>query len=450
MKMNLFIDEQYIPKNDGSREILEKFKNYTLDTELILNIFPDIHYKKGSLSVNGLMTISDYILPEMLGVENCGYSFGTLPDIDHNQAIELFGKVSKKLKDYNFKENFDKDEVKELFFSKAHVAIQKDQNLASYLNVQDDFQSIKNFFNPFLSDKILKSGSKSLGTLGGGNHFFELHKVEEAEETSFKNGQLIFILHTDSIIVGNYIQLLFSNLTELNYLDPIRRLRAKLIYRIFQLNLILPSLHLLRDYKNLRKIFFKSTSGRGIHHNSPTGRFLFKHFFIASMFGEINREIIISLLEKELNDLGIQKGITLLGSHSHDSVNIESYKGSQKIIQRNGVQKIGKDNFCILPGALGINSHILKNPNNHESLHSCNHGLGRIHDKHIAREKFNDVETSEFLKEVGVKIFKIGTGRLNEQFYKSFKDLDEVLYQMNKYKLGHSIAKLSPLCSIKG
>ena len=138
------------------------------------------------------------------------------------------------------------------------------------------------------------------------------------------------------------------------------------------------------------------------------------------------------------------------GSHSHDSIDVEQHNGKSMIVQRNGVQGLKDSEMFALPGALGTESYLMINSKNEEAFCSSNHGVGRILDKHIATKAFSNKETEEKLSRKGIKIFRVGSGKISEQDPDAFKDVSIVVAEMESQGLGTKFAKLSPVCSLKG
>jgi len=138
------------------------------------------------------------------------------------------------------------------------------------------------------------------------------------------------------------------------------------------------------------------------------------------------------------------------GSHSHDSIDVEQHNGKSMIVQRNGVQGLKNSEIFALPGALGTESFLMLNSKNDEAFCSSNHGVGRILDKHIAKKSFSEEETEEKLSRKGIKIFRVGSGKISEQDPDAFKDVSLVVAEMEAQNIGTKFAKLLPVCSLKG
>lgn len=439
-----FLDKNLIP-SDGSIEIIEKAEE-KIGKDFELAIFPDVHHKKGSKVINGLLTSSDeFILPAMLGVENCGFTFGTIDD-PLGLSLNEFSEFSNRLKDYNYTLKYTTKEIREKFEKKILEISQRPelQETLNFLELNSPEELINNC-SKIVQGKVLDLSRRSLGTLGGGNHFFELHEVNESLDQNLPVGKKVFILHTDSIAVGNYILLLYSNLSELKYLKGIEFLRSVLSLRMRQFIHFFRNKTIFKDPLNVLKLVLGNKDLRKIKLNSPLGKEIVLHFFVSSIFGELNRAQII----EDLNNTSSIK-LNILESHSHDSILIEKHNGKRKIIQRNGVQRIGDSQYFVLPGALGTESYIFSPSRNEKNFNSANHGVGRVKDKHLAKTLFSDNETINELSSSGMEIRRVGEGSIKEQNYKAFKDVGSVVNQMEKYELGTVKAKLTPKLSIKG
>ena len=456
MLVKYFVNENLIP-DDGSKEIIENFIHKTEDDSLELLIYPDVHYKKGARVVNGMLTASDkFIYPAMLGVANCGFTFGKIENVTIKQREKLektFEEYSKVLKAYNNTYVYSKKEILELFeqYLEKFYRDNKYRILFKFVGILS-LKNLKDSVKEILTDKQIDVARKTLGTLGGGNHFFELQFVEESYDEKYKNGDIIFILHSDSIAVGDKINLLFSNLSELDGLRYTIKGELKiLLNRIRQLNYFVFKTKLFfKEPEEVLSLLFSQNDFRTIKANTHTGKTLIKAFFLASVFGDMNRDMILWNYQKIANKILKDIKINILGSHSHDSLMIETYKGKIKIVQRNGVQYLGDDEIFVLPGALGTESYLMKNPKNEDAYYSSNHGVGRLLDKHLAKNRFDEKVTHEKLIKKNMKLYRVGKGNISEQNPDAFKNVFEVTDIMEKKNLGRRVAKLRPICSMKG
>ena len=328
---------------------------------------------------------------------------------------------------------------------------EKYQYLFEFVNI-NSLEELKRSTKELLTKKQIDIARKTLGTLGGGNHFFELQCIEESYHSDFCNGDIIFILHSDSIAVGDSINLLFSNLSELDHLKfkPKGEL-IRLLNRFRQLNYFLFQTKLFwKEPYEILKLLFSQNDFRTVDADSEMGKTLIKVFFLASIFGDMNRDMILKNYEKTAKVFCEKIELTTIGSHSHDSLMVEKYNDRYKIVQRNGVQRVKEEQYFILPGALGTESYIMQNPKNEAAFYSANHGVGRFLDKHIAKKEFDENSTKQELEKRNIKLFRVGAGNIGEQHPNAFKNVFEVTEIMKKENLGYRVAKLRPICSMKG
>lgn len=442
MNVHYFVDEKLIP-NDGSKERIERFAANGEQKDNMY-IYPDVHYKNGACGVNGVLIKSErYIYPSYLGVENCGFTVGEIcEDIDEKGIFNSIEKYVCALqqgekKRYTNEETLD---MFEAYLEKEYVKKQDFYNSLGMRNVDE----LEKEAEKLLKGNLLKCASESLGYMGGGNHFFEIHELlENAYGKAI--AKYIIILHSDSVSVGNRINLLFSNLSELNYQVGIKKVVSKSEERIRQALFYIKRGIWYKAPMDVIKLMFSKNIFRTIDCNSALGKeILFAHN-IAAIFGDMNRNSIIH----EWSSISNISYKTLF-SHSHDSIKLEYIDGDPYVIQRSGVQFLGDDSYFALPGAMGNGIFIMENSRNKEAFFSANHGAGRIQDKHIARQFYKTEDTMADLSKHKIKLFQIGKVRISEQDRRAFKNMESVAEEMEKYKLGRVVARTRPIAIVKG
>ena len=133
-----------------------------------IRIMPDVHAGKGC-TIGTTMTISDKIVPSMVGVDiGCG--------------METV-KIAEKEIDYAVLDELIRREVPSGFeIRPTHHP----------LNAEIDLTKLK------IADKVnLVRAKRSIGTLGGGNHFIEVGRSD--------NGDLYLVVHSGSRHLGNEV-----------------------------------------------------------------------------------------------------------------------------------------------------------------------------------------------------------------------------------------------------
>lgn len=444
LKCTMLTSEDLIPK-DGSEKKLEELKTNITDKSAFLTVYPDIHYKKGSRVINGMAFCSrDNILPACLGVENCGFTMGIIAsDFSKQELEESFRKyVDKEKEPYVLSET----EMFELYDEYLRKDFEENKTLYKFLgykNVEELFEAA----HKALDSHIIRRARYSLGNLGGGNHFFELHEVVESTETcDVQKGQYIYIIHSDSIAVGDYVNLLFSNLSELDFMKGTwEGTKKRIKIRLAQILFFAKKGLFFSDLINIINLLYSQNDYRLIPMESKTGKELLLYHNLAAIFGDMNRDEIVKRWAK-ISSINYTKKIT----HPHDNITIEIMDGENTVVQRNGVQRINKDPYYVLPGAMGTELYVLENTRNEKALYSANHGTGRINDKHIARTLYSETDTQDELVKRNVKLFRVGKGNIAEQNLHAFKGVEMVVQEMEKQNLGRVVAKTVPFAIIKG
>ncbi len=254
------------------------------------------------------------------------------------------------------------------------------------------------------------------------------------------------MLHSDSVAVGNIIYELYSDLHEMNQSNSLRGRYQVSKFRIYQ-KLYFKNLgkYIAGLNSDLHYIFKPQDDYQALDVKTPLGKNLLLAHNLSSIFGEMNRDAIIQTWaeSQSINH-------TKLGSHSHDNVTAELHEGSVRIVHRNGVQNLGTDKYCILPGAMGNYSFLMKNAQNADAYFSANHGTGRMQDKHIARGNFSEDITIQEMKDRQVSLFRVGNGNLAEQNMHAFKDPACIVEEMENNNLAFRVAKTHPIAVIKG
>lgn len=451
--LKFLADKSLIP-NDGSIDIIEGFSHNLKNTDII--IYPDVHYKKGSRSVNGLLVSSNAkIFPAVIGTPNCGFTFGKVENVstkDRKELEKTFDDFSKVLKAYPSKNQacLTMDETLAWLEFKIERNFETDKDFFDYLGI-NSVNDGKELIYKVLTPDMIELASKSLGTLGGGNHFFELHSVEESYVNfELAKGDMAFILHSDSVSIGNLISLIFSNLSELDYLSSYNALFTKLTYRFKQFQYFSKNWRIaLANPMELIKLLLSRNDYRYISSNKKLGRHLLASFYVASLFGDINRSLILENYLKIARQVIVAIDLNILGNHSHDTIKAEKIDNRYKIVHRNGVQHIGNDSIYVLTGALGTESYIMKNTYNKDAFYSVNHGVGRIFNKSLSKNMYSEEATKKELEKSGLKFYRIGNESVAAQHPKSFKNIEDIIQNMLDECLGFRIAKLKPICSIK-
>lgn len=301
--------------------------------------------------------------------------------------------------------------------------------------------------NPSAVSQQAKSrGIDQLGTLGSGNHFVEIDRVEQifdtrtAEAYGLFEGQIVVLIHSGSRGLGHQVATDYIKIF----------LRAMGGYKITVID------------RELACAPFHSKEGTDY----------FGAMSAAANFAWSNRQGITHLVRKAWNEvLGSQAGdLSLLYDVAHNIAKIEDYtdeSGSLRkiIIHRKGATRaFGPGNPeitekyrpfgqpVIIPGSMGTASYVLSGTNENRNLTfgSCCHGAGRQMSRHEAKKNIRGEQLMEDLSRQGIIIETDSMPGLAEEAPAAYKDIDDVVNVVSAAGIAGKVAKLVPLMVIKG
>ncbi|KPJ71685.1 tRNA-splicing ligase [Parcubacteria bacterium DG_74_3] len=295
-----------------------------------------------------------------------------------------------------------------------------------------------------VSEKAKNRGRDQVGTLGSGNHFLEIQKVEKIFEEEVAKifglfpDQILIMIHTGSRGLGHQIAT-----------DYIREMmRAMLKYGI-----ILPDRELAASPIN-----------------SPEGKGYFSAMACGANYAWANRQMITHYVRKAWTDvLGSQaSSLELLYDVAHNIAKIEEHEVNGKpkklVVHRKGAtrafppqhpeipkkyQKVGQP--VIIPGTMGTASYILVGTEkSKEAWYTVCHGAGRVMSRHAAIRSFPGNQVVQNLETKGIIVKYWGLRGIAEEAPGAYKDVDDVVEVIHSSGLSKKVARLVPLAVIKG
>lgn len=296
-----------------------------------------------------------------------------------------------------------------------------------------------------VSEQAKKRGHDQLGTIGAGNHFVEIDRVEEiydretAEAFNLFSGQVVVLIHTGSRGLGHQVAT--------DYLRSF--LNA------------MPSYDLHLPDRELACAPF----------NSPDGQAYLKAMSAAANFAWCNREVITWEVRKSWEYIIKQPGdeLKLLYDVAHNIAKIEDHvlNGRKKklVVHRKGAtrafgpgsREIPEDyrhvgQPVLIPGSMGTHSYVLVGTSQsmERSFGSTCHGAGRRMSRTAAKKA---VDAPSLKRELLAKDIAVEAGSyagLAEEAPIAYKDVDLVVETVHQAKLASKVAKLQPIGVIKG
>lgn len=326
-----------------------------------IRLMPDIHAGAGC-TIGTTMTIRDKIVPNLVGVDiGCGMAVAILKE----QHIE-FEKLDKVIRQY-VPAGFDIRIDKHRFADDIEL---EDLRCAKHVN--------------------LDRAAKSIGTLGGGNHFIEVDRDN--------SGTLYLVVHTGSRHLGVEIASYYQRLA---YEQLNRSSDAEVQAVITRLKAEGKQKQIESEIKKL-----KSTKRTDIpKHLAYVEGQAFDDYIhdmrIAQHFASMNRHAIVDVIVKNM------------GFHVVDSfTTIHNYIDLDNMILRKGAVSAQAGERLIVPINMRDGSLICVGKGNPEWNCSAPHGAGRLMSRADAKQSFT---VSEFKKAMnGIFTTSVGRDTLDE------------------------------------
>jgi tRNA-splicing ligase RtcB len=294
-----------------------------------------------------------------------------------------------------------------------------------------------------VSERAKSRGRDQVGTLGSGNHFTEVQKVEEifdekaAEVFGLFKGQIVIMVHTGSRGLGHqnctdYLRIVMNALPKYGIKLPDRELAC-------------------------------------VPFNSPEGQKFFRAMSAACNYAWANRQMIAHYIRKTWKSvLGEKANLKLLYDVAHNIAKIEEHEVDGEkiklIVHRKGATRAFpaghsetptkyKDTGqpVIIPGSMGTSSYILVGTEkSKEAWYTVCHGAGRTMSRHAAVRSVSPQELIKNLESKGIVVRCASLSGLAEEAPQAYKNIHDVVDVVHNAGLSKKVAKLKPLAVIKG
>jgi tRNA-splicing ligase RtcB len=292
-----------------------------------------------------------------------------------------------------------------------------------------------------VSKRAKQRGLPQLGTLGAGNHFLEIQKVEEifdeqiAEIFGLSKDNIVVAIHCGSRGLGHqvasdYMKAMeeeygFENLPDRELINaPINSRLGKEYFSAMKcaVNYAFCNRQLImHDVRNVLEKHFPGNKNHLIYD-------------VAHNITKIEKHIIDG---KEKEVIVIRKGAT------------RSFGPGRKEIPKI-YREVGQP--VIIPGSMGTSSYVLAGTKKAEEISwgSTAHGAGRVMSRHEALRQFRGEKIKQELKDKDIEIEAGGWKGIAEEAPGVYKNIDEVVKVSHEAGIGNLVAKMKPLAVMKG
>ena len=288
-------------------------------------------------------------------------------------------------------------------------------------------------------------GKDQLGTMGAGNHFVEIDRVDEIFDDTiaaklglFKN-QCVIQIHTGSRGLGHQVAT-----------DALKIMMK-----------VMPKYGVSLPDRELA----------GVPLSSKEGQDYFKGMCAAANFAWTNRQLITHQVRDAWNSvMGNSVGtLGVLYDVANKIAKIETYKidGKDKklIVHRKGATRAFPPHHpeipelyretgqpVLIPGSMGTASYVLVGTEDamKETFGSTCHGAGRAMSRSQARKEMPGKELLHELSQQGVSIQTKDVWSLAEEAPYAYKDVESVVDVVHNAGIAKKVARLRPMAVIKG
>ncbi|MCY1023897.1 RtcB family protein [Pyxidicoccus sp. MSG2] len=314
------------------------------------------------------------------------------------------------------------------------------------MGTEDDLPSIESGGHLPAADvacvslRARQRGHDQLGTLGGGNHFIEVQRVdrildaEAAAAFGLFEGQLTILIHTGSRGLGHQV-----------CTDAVREMDRALAREGLR----------LVDRQLACAPF-----------SSPEGQAYYAAMCAAANFAWSNRQVLTHRVREVFGRrLGTDVWPRIVYDVAHNIAKVEEYGGQRLCIHRKGatrafgpgnpelpgaLRRVGQPVF--IPGSMGTSSFVMagRSESRSVSFSSACHGAGRQLSRAAAKRQVVGAELRKALNARGIIVECPSNAELAEEAPTAYKDVERVVDAVETAGIARKVARLVPLAVLKG
>ena len=278
-----------------------------------------------------------------------------------------------------------------------------------------------------VSEQARERGYDQLGTLGSGNHFVEIDRVDEiyddalAEQYALWRGGIVIQIHTGSRGLGHQVAT-----------DSIR-VMTKAMPRY---GIELPD----------RELACAPLS-------SGEGQQYLRAMSAAANFAFANRQLITAAIRRAWRREFPDDNVSIIYDVAHNVAKVERYPDvGEVVVHRKGATRAFPGQPVLIPGSMGTASYLLvgEEKSMTETFGSSCHGAGRTMSRTKARAEIRIEDLRGRLRKAGI-IAEAGSSKgLVEEAPEAYKDIDAVVDVVARAGIARKVARFRPIAVVKG
>lgn len=417
---------------------------------------PDIHFGYG-FSIGGVAAFSarnGVISPGGVGFDiNCGVRLlrtNLTEDELRPKLNQLMDAIFKNVPSglgSKGKIRLKEGQIDEVLDNGALWAVENGYGSEEDLRFLEENGKMESADSTKVSDKAKKRGIPQLGSLGSGNHFLEVQKMDKifdediAKVFGIEEGQIVVLIHTGSRGCGHQICS--------DYLRVMDRAAKR-----YKINLPDRQLACAPVDSDEAQDYFSGMSAAANY--AWTNRQMIVHWV---------RESFEQVFKRDAEEMGMEivydvaHNIAKKEIHEIKGRNLEVYvhrKGATRAFGpgREEIPKVYRSvgQPVLIPGTMGTASYILVGTDvaMEDTFGSSAHGAGRKMSRAGAKREFRGEEVKKYLESRGIVIRATSMPVIAEEAPGAYKDVDEVVMTSHKAGISNLVGKMVPLGVSKG
>jgi tRNA-splicing ligase RtcB (3'-phosphate/5'-hydroxy nucleic acid ligase) len=336
-----------------------------------------------------------------------------------------------------------RSEIDDVLTKGASWAVDQGYGTKKDLDRTEEYGNMKGVDVHAISQRALQRGLPQLGTLGSGNHFIEIQKIDKIYDEKIaktfginKQGQIMIMIHSGSRGLGHQVASDFIKDMEQAY-GTEHLPDRELIHAPIQ---------------------------------SELGQKYLKAMWGAMNFAFTNRQMMMHWTREAFSKvMGNNDKMDLIYDVCHNIAKMETHEidGEKRkvCVHRKGAtrsfgpgreeipevyRKVGQP--VLIPGSMGTASYVLVGTKQAEqiSFGSTAHGAGRVMSRSEALRTFNGQDVVKDLEKIDIYVKGVSWQGLAEETYQVYKDIDEVINVSHGAGIGNMVARMVPIAVMKG
>jgi tRNA-splicing ligase RtcB len=333
--------------------------------------------------------------------------------------------------------------LREILLKGAVWAVENGYGCGEDLERTEESGRMKDAAADDISDRAMERGLPQIGTLGSGNHFLEIQKVDEIFDEEAARafgltglGQVLVMIHCGSRGLGHQVASDFIEAME-NAFGVAGLPDRELVHAPFK---------------------------------SAEGQRYYRSMCAAVNYAFANRQMIAHRVREVFaRVLGSSRGMGQVYDVCHNVAKVEEHdvggRSTRLVVHRKGATRsfgpgrpglpaayraVGQP--VIIPGSMGTASYLLAGTAAAEALSfgSTAHGAGRVMSRHEALRRFRGEKIRDDLARRGIELMSTNWKGVAEEASEAYKDVDEVVRVSHEAGLGRLVARVVPIGVMKG